>query len=322
MSNPHTSLPKVAVLMATYNGEKFLAEQIGSILNQESVDVYLYIRDDHSSDGTIDLINALQKKNSNIFLYDLMQDQLRVTKNFYSIVRDTDFAEMDYIAYSDQDDIWLPNKLSKAIESMKNNGSDCYASNLLLGDVDGKIRKRTVFARIIYYLLNHKTNHQSDFDHYLEAASAGCTLVLGKGAAIYFKNRVMILYPKIPSDASHDWSTYAITRLGGFKWYIDRNSYIIYRQHGDNAYGANNGIKGVAKLLDLFRSGWYRRHILMIDELYNEGALHPTFIEQVRNYRQTSLLSRYKIGCALAPYRRKYFHRILLFTLIICGQFR
>lgn len=323
MNNNNEPFPNVAVLMATYNGEKFLAEQIESILSQESVNVYLYIRDDKSTDNTVELIRDLQKSNLQIFLLDSMPDQLRVTKNFYSILRDTDLTEMDYMAWADQDDIWLKNKLTEAIKTMDRTGTDCYASNLLLGDGNGRIiTNRLFYSKLISYLLNNKTNRQTLYDHYLEAASAGCTLVLGKKAALYFQKRVRQIYYEIPSDASHDWSTYAITRIGRFTWYIDQRSFIIYRQHGQNAYGTNNGIKGASKLLELFRSGWYRKHILMIDSLYNEGDSHPSFIELIRNYRYSSFLSRCKLGLAVAGYRRKYFHKILLFMLIIFGQFK
>ena len=323
MSINHPSAPNVAVLMATYNGEKFLAEQIESILGQASVNVYLYIRDDHSSDGTIELIRDLQKNNKQIFLLDAMPDQLKVTKNFYSILCDIDLSAMDYMAWADQDDVWMKNKLSEAVHTMDHTGTDCYASNLLLGDEKGNIIAGGQFySKLISYILNNKTNHQTLYDHYLEAASAGCTLVLNKHAALYFQKRVRQIYHEIPTDASHDWSTYAITRLGMFTWYIDKRSFIIYRQHGQNAYGTNSGMKGAAKLLDLFRSGWYRKHILMVDELYNEGDTHPSFIEVIRNYQYTSFLSRLKVGFALARYRRKYFHKILLFGLIVFGQFK
>ncbi len=309
--------------MATYNGERFLAEQIESILGQESVNVYLYIRDDHSSDETVNLINTFREKYSNIVLLNKMPSQVRVTKNFYSILRDTDLTQMEYMAWADQDDIWMKNKLSEAIRMMHQTSTDCYASNLISGDADGKVAKQgSVFSRILQYLLNNKTNHQTQYDHYLEAASAGCTLVLGKKAALYFQKRVRELYDKIPSDASHDWSTYAITRLGRFTWFIDSRSYIIYRQHGQNAYGTNSGMRGASKLLELFRSGWYRKHILLIDELYNDRDTHPVFMNTLRSYTHSSWLLRFKTGFALARYRRKFFHRILLFVLIISGQFK
>ncbi len=323
MNDKSQRLPNVAVLMATYNGEKFLEEQVESIQAQESVNVYLYIRDDNSSDNTVELILKMKEKYTNIFLLDSIAPQLRVTKNFYSIVRDTNLTEMEYMAYSDQDDIWMKNKLSEALREMANRGKDCYASNLILGDDTGKIISgRSFFSKLMGILLNKKNNQQTLYDHYLEAASAGCTLVLSKDAALYFQRKVRKIYNEIPPDASHDWSTYAITRLGKFSWFIDKRSFIIYRQHGQNAYGANRGMGGASKLLELFRSGWYRRHILMIEDLYNDGKIHPAFIEDIRSFQSTSIVSRFKTAFALAGYRRKLSHRILLFLLIISGQFK
>jgi rhamnosyltransferase len=315
--------PRVAVLMAAYNGEKHIREQIDSILAQEQVEVYLYIRDDRSSDGTIAVISEYTAKYHNIVLLPHMPQQLRATKNFYSIVRDIDLQEIDYMAYSDQDDVWLPGKLAAAAQAIMNHKVDCYASNLVMGNANAEtISGKSVPARLLGYFMNRKSNRQTEFDHYFEAASAGCTLVLTKEVALYFQQRIRRIYDELPSDASHDWSTYAITRLKGFRWYIDSESYIIYRQHAENAYGANLGIGGIAKLIDLFRSGWYKKHILMIEDLYNEGDVHPSFIETIKGYRISSFFSRWKVAIAISRYRRKWVHRILLFLLVLLGYFK
>lgn len=314
---------RVTVVMATYNGERHLREQIDSILAQEQVEVELYIRDDHSSDQTVTIIEEYAARYPNIRLLPQIPVQMKVTKNFYSIIRDVNFENTGFMAYSDQDDIWLPGKLSAAIQAMRDHDTDCYASNLLMGNANAKIiSDRSFFQRILGYFMNRKSNRQTAFDHYFEAASAGCTLVLNNKAIRYFQQRIRQIYEVLPSDASHDWSTYAITRLKGFRWYIDTHSYIIYRQHGDNAYGANLGMGGVTKLIDLFTSGWYRKHILMIEDLYNEGDQHPGFIDKIRNYRSASFSSRWRVATAISRYRRKWFHRILLFMLVMFGYFK
>jgi len=323
MEKENLNLPNVAVLMATYNGERYLTEQIDSVLRQKNVNISLYIRDDRSSDNTVSIINEYISRTQNVFLLNTLQAQSRVTKNFYSIMRDIDLTGIDYISYCDQDDIWLDNKLEAAVNEINKNGVNCYASNLLMGDKDGNIiANKSIASKLMSYLTNHKSNKQTQFDFYFEAASAGCTLVLNKAAAVYFQAAITRLFDRIPADASHDWSTYAITRANGFDWYIDKNAYIIYRQHTENAYGANTGLKGVSKLLDLFKTGWYRKHILMIDDLYNEQATHPAFIEVIRNYRSSSFASRCKVAFAICKYRRKPVHRIALFLLIIFGYFK
>jgi rhamnosyltransferase len=316
----NSGLPKVAVLMATYNGEKYLRQQMDSILCQTDVDVSVFVRDDHSSDNTVAIIREYAQRTGKIFLLSLKPQQLRVTKNFYSIVKEIDLSSVDFMAYSDQDDIWLPGKMNAAVKALDKNGAGGYASNLLRGDSEGKIiHERSFVKRMIQYLFNRKSSAQTPYDHYFEAASAGCTLVLKKEAAQYFQKRVQEIYDVIPTDTSHDWSTYAITRIGGFRWWIDECSYIIYRQHAENAYGANIGFGGIGKLLEWFTSGRYRMHIVMIDELYNNTGVHPDFMRAVKNYRQDSILSRFRMAVAVSRYRRKWMHRVMLFILITLG---
>ena len=314
-----SNLPSVAVLMATYNGAKYIRQQMDSILAQQNVDISVFVRDDHSSDETVAIVNDYAQRGK-IFLLSQKPAQLRVTKNFYSIVQEIDLSKVDYMAYSDQDDIWLPNKMDEAIKALTENRSQGYASNLLRGDAEGAItHERFVLKKLFQYLFNRKSSRQTLYDHYFEAASAGCTLVLQKEAALYFQKRVREIYAIIPSDTSHDWSTYAITRLGGFQWYIDERSFIIYRQHTENAYGANIGFGGINKLLEWFTSGRYRMHILMIDNLYNTTGVHPAFMKTVENYRQGSIISRFRMASAVSRYRRKRMHRFMLFVLIIFG---
>jgi rhamnosyltransferase len=315
-----TGLPKVAVLMATYNGEKYLHQQMDSVLGQENVDVSVFVRDDRSSDTTVAIIQEYSRQTGKVFLLDTVEHQLYAAKNFMSLVRDVDLSGMDYMAYCDQDDIWLPRKLHAAVTAITEQQADCYASNLLMGDADAKVvANKSLLSKLVNYIFNYKTSKKLPYDFYFESASAGCTLVLNRQAALYLQKMLTEWFAEIPVRASHDWSTYAITRLQGFDWYIDHQSYIIYRQHAENAYGANQGWNAVSKLLELFTSGWYRQHILMIDSLYNKTGMHPAFIETVKNYRHASISSRFRMAFAIAKYRRKIVHKIMLFFLIIFG---
>lgn len=314
-----SNLPKIAVLMATYNGARFLREQLDSLLAQEAVEVTIYVRDDRSTDNTLSILNEYAATGK-LVLLPTKPEQLRVTRNFYSILKEVDLAPYDAFCYSDQDDIWLPEKLIQAWNAMQIQQADCYASNLLRADADGKlIEEKSFLKKVFQYILNNKTGKQTEYDYYFEAASAGCTLVLKKTAAVYFQKRIREIYDRLPVDTSHDWSTYAITRLGGFRWFIDPASYILYRQHAENNYGAHTGMGGVKKLLEWFTSGRYRMHILMIDELYNNTGSHPAFMKAVRGYRHNSIFSRARMATAVSGYRRKWVHRIALFLLIMAG---
>lgn len=127
---------KVAILMSTYNGSRYLSEQIDSILCQEGADVTLYIRDDGSSDQTIDIIKKYAKKYQNIIL--TTGQNVGVGNSFMQLVYDCP-DDFDYYAFSDQDDIWLKEKLKVAIDNIKQKDTPTlYASNQMLVDENGK----------------------------------------------------------------------------------------------------------------------------------------------------------------------------------------
>ena len=99
---------KVAILLATYNGEKYLREQIDSILKQNGVDLTLYVRDDGSTDGTIDLLKEYVVNTKAVKL-DIGKN-LGVGNSFMQLLYDCP-NDFDFYAFSDQDDIWDENKL-------------------------------------------------------------------------------------------------------------------------------------------------------------------------------------------------------------------
>ena len=102
--------PKIAVFLATYNGEKFLNQQIDSILSQKNVEVDIYCNDDGSSDRTLEIIKSYQISKKNFFIIDSIKESGCAGLNFYSLIL-TSSGEYDYYAFSDQDDIWLQSKL-------------------------------------------------------------------------------------------------------------------------------------------------------------------------------------------------------------------
>ena len=109
-------MDKVAILMSTYNGEKYLDEQIGSILAQEGVDVTLYIRDDGSSDRTAEIIKYYCKSYHNVSF--TQGENLGVGNSFMQLVYDAKDVYY-YYAFADQDDIWLPEKIKMAADKIK-----------------------------------------------------------------------------------------------------------------------------------------------------------------------------------------------------------
>lgn len=111
-------LPKAAVLLATYNGERYLREQLDSILNQTWGNLDLYIRDDGSTDDTNIMLEEYVTINKNIKLFPFEKRNLGYPACFYAL-SDLDI-DADYFFFSDQDDVWFPDKVERAIVCLEN----------------------------------------------------------------------------------------------------------------------------------------------------------------------------------------------------------
>ena len=116
-------MDRVCVLMASYNGEKFIREQIDSILRQEGVEVSLVVRDDHSTDSTPEILREYEEAGKISVLRDDIH--LGAPNGFMKLLYEAD--PCDYYAFADQDDIWLPDKLSRAVNAIRGfNGPALY----------------------------------------------------------------------------------------------------------------------------------------------------------------------------------------------------
>lgn len=160
--------PKFAVLMAAFNGVDWLSEQVQSILQQESVSVTIYVSVDRSEDGTEEWFKACEKQNPAVHTLPVGVFG-GAAKNFFRLVRDVDFSGYDYVALSDQDDIWDSKKLISAHEVISNGGVDAYSANVTAFWPDG--RKQLI----------DKASDQKRYDHFLRrldrVAPMSCAVV-------------------------------------------------------------------------------------------------------------------------------------------------
>jgi len=247
------SAPSVGVMLATYNGEMFLAEQIESILDQRGVVPTIYVRDDGSIDRTLEIVRTFSEKHpGRIILLDHAPYRFGAAcGNFLSMLVDIHQRPHAYFAFSDQDDIWLPEKLGRAVRRLTESGASGYASNLTAFS-DSLGTEWTI----------PKASQQQQFDHVFQSASAGCTYVIDTKAAELIATRIGRVEDQDWSEMSHDWLCYAICRSHGLSWLIDDWSGIRYRQHERNLFGAMPGVRGAVKRLSLMREGWYRGVLL------------------------------------------------------------
>lgn len=212
----------VAVLMSTYNGQEFLSEQIDSILGQVGVKTEIYIRDDGSKDKTTEIIREYMKKYSNIHAY--FGKNMGVFKSFEWLVRKSPI-DYKYYAFSDQDDIWLENKLSVAIKKIKEKETEkpiLYFCNQTCVNSEGTF---------LYKKLPDEFIQSNIITTILDNQYSGCTMVFNKALLELDKET----YNEIPQRIRTLYDSWLITiaQIAGTLIY-DPEPYINYRRHGNN----------------------------------------------------------------------------------------
>jgi len=269
--------PKIAVLLAAYNGMLWIEEQIDSINSQIEVDIDLFISVDLSTDGTYKWCQDLARNNSCIKVLPYEERFGGAAKNFFRLIRDVDFSAYDYVALADQDDIWLPNKLIHAVETIKSKKVCALSSDVVAFFQDGR------------ELLIKKSNPQKQFDHFFESAGPGCTFVIKSKALQQFKEFLILNWDKVNSITFHDWIIYAYFREHDLSWCIDAKPLMRYRRHESNVIGPNSGLDAYKKRLSMVKSNWYRKQVTSIHRLVdpdNQSGLKLDRLFLIKNFWQ------------------------------------
>ena len=220
----------IAILMATYNGEHFLQEQIESILDQSYTDWSLFIHDDGSSDGTNAIIDD--------YVVRYPEKIFRVSgascgcarDNFFFLMRE---VEADFYMFCDQDDVWMPEKVRKTYISMQD--IDCGSNPaLVFTELSVVDENRTVIAESMSDYQNLNCRDLSLNRLLIQNAVTGCTMMVNRAL-----RDMMLKYNHIENIKMHDWWGGIIAAAFGEILFIDEPT-IWYRQHEDNSVGAQN----------------------------------------------------------------------------------
>ena len=249
MSNLNKKKPRVAVLLAAWNGMQWIEQQVKSILKQERVQADIYINVDISDDGTYQWCCKLANRTPNIYVLEYGERYGCAAKNFYTLIKKVDLTNYDYISFCDQDDIWYSDKLHKSITTILNKNIDAYSSDVIAFWPDN----RRVYIK--------KSYPQKKFDHYFESAGPGCTYVLVSTSMQKFKEFLIDNWKQVNNFESHDWLIYAFFRIKQLKWHIDNCPSMEYRQHEHNQVGTNHGMKAYVYRSNKIKSKWYRNEV-------------------------------------------------------------
>lgn len=288
--------PKIAVVLAVFNGENWLPEQIHSILSQKYVEVVIYISIDPSSDNSVKICTMFSNCNQNICILPNLGKFGGAAKNFFRLIRDVDFSNFNYLALSDQDDIWFENKLISAVKKLQETNSDGYSSNITAFWPSGKKK------------LINKSQPQRQWDYLFEAAGPGCTYVMTTNLALDIKKTISTNWIDVNKLGLHDWFCYAFARANNYKWFIDQTTTMLYRQHTANQVGVNSGRKAFFYRVIKITNGWGINQSILIARLV--GKINDPF---VKSWRDLNLLGFLRLAFNANKCRRKPSERILFF---------
>jgi glycosyltransferase involved in cell wall biosynthesis len=257
----HKKSPNIAILMCTYNGEAFLEEQLDSIQNQEYKNWTLYVNDDGSKDATLNILKAYQKKWGIKKLHIRNGPQKGFCQNFLQIINDPKI-NADLYFLSDQDDVWMPHKLSHTINKISKLDASkpylyCARTTYVSSDAKKILGQSDVFLK------------PPSFKNALIQSIAG-------GNTMAFNNplkKVAQKYPKV-DVVSHDWWLYMLNELVEGKTLYDQESTIFYRQHAGSLVGANMGLMAKFRRLRMLLNGSYRayntKHLKVFKKLLHQ----------------------------------------------------
>ncbi|EHJ52845.1 glycosyltransferase family 2 protein [Streptococcus macacae] len=301
---------KINILLSAYNGQEFIAEQIESIQKQSIKDWNLFIRDDGSTDKTPEIIAAFAKQDERIhFINANHRENYGVIKNFYTLLK---YDKADYYFFSDQDDIWIPQKLELTLKSAQKEKQ----TEPLLVYTDLKIvnQELTVLHESMIKTQSHHAN-TSLLQELTENTVTGGTMMINHSLAEKWERLDHIIM--------HDWYLALLAASLGKLIYLDVPTE-LYRQHDSNVLGARTWSKRLKNWLrpdQLFAKYWWlitasqkQAKLLLAFDLSKEKRqlveAYVTLLEQ-SFVKRINLLRQYGFA------KNRAFHTFVFKTLII-----
>ena len=270
----------VAILMCTYNGEKYIKEQIDSLLNQTYQNFVLFIRDDNSTDNTKEIINYYVKEYDGKVI-EIVDDKIAnsASKNFMFLLESVyKLDKFDIFIFSDQDDYWEKDKVKVTVDEYNKikNKDIPILIHTDLTVVDSKLNIiNSSFMK--YSNLSAKRNK---FIHYLiQNNVTGCAMLINKSLAHLIKFDIEYI-------RMHDWYFALIASAFGKVIYIDKQM-VKYRQHSNNVLGAKNN-RGIRWLYNLLKN--YKATKKSIVELFMQAeSFKKSYFNTLSNKNKKTL---------------------------------
>lgn len=303
---------QVAILLSTYNGERFLQEQLNSLIAQSHSDWTIYASDDGSTDSTLAILKNYQDKLGPDRLVILAGPRQGFAKNFLSLVKNTSI-QAEYFAFCDQDDIWLPDRLSAGIailQSIPANQPALFCSRTrLINEQGSSIGLSPLFSK------------PASFKNAMVQSIAGGNTMLFNVSA-----RELLAGTRTEQTIiSHDWWLYMlVSGCCGHVHYWPQ-PLVNYRQHGNNLMGSNSQLMGsLARIAKVFKGTfreWNDSNLLALSQFKEHLAPdNLNTYEQFQACRNTHLLRRLALLRACGLYRQTAAGQLGLFIATIFNR--
>lgn len=301
----------IAILLCTYNGSNYLREQLDSFITQNHRNWVVYASDDGSTDGTLDILYEYQCKLGNQLII-LDGPRQGFARNFVSLIQHP-LVDGDYFAFSDQDDIWFEDKLSRsltALQSERQGIAALYCSRTQYVDASGKpLGYSPLFSK------------PPSFRNALVQSLAGANTML-------INRWTRELLATTAADArivAHDWLTYLLVSSYQGVIVYDPVPTLLYRQHSGNLIGSNSGVsRKFVRLINALRGSfceWNEMNLQILSE--HKTSLcqeNQQILEQYACARTSPLVERMRLLGNSGVYRQTLAGNLSLLAAAILNK--
>lgn len=290
--------PRIAVLLATYNGAEHLRTQLDSLALQRLRPWWLIVSDDGSTDGTIALLQDFARDCTDISVQILEGPRKGGAMNFLHLMRHIP-QDADAIALCDQDDVWLPEKLERGWAALDGTAT-LYAAATWVCD-----------ARLEGKRMSRRPTCTPSFRHALvQNIAGGNTMMINRAGFDLIRQAI----GGIEKLTVHDWWLYQVMTGAGARIVFDPEPVLLYRQHGRNEIGANDGIGAKIRRMGMLLSGTFRdwNAINLAALSHAEPVLTPEARETLDMFE--------RLRCARLGKRLRLLHRAGLYRQDTTGN--
>lgn len=302
----------MAILLATFNGEKFLQDQLASIEAQEHTHWVLYASDDGSNDATLDILHAFQRRLGASRVHIRRGPGQGLCANFLGLAADPTI-EADFYAFCDQDDVWLPSKLGSALQALLSLSD--RTRPLLYGSRTSYVRDNLS----VYGMSPAFNKTPSLLNALVQSLAGGNTMVFNRTA------KQLLADCGVKQAVLHDWWLYILVTAAGGQMVFDQRSHILYRQHDASIIGAaNTWSDRLARIWMVFNGQFktYTNHNLAALMQANH-CLSPESFEILRCFAaartESQVIERWRLFKRCGVYRQT---TLGTYSLLLAGLLR